>query len=293
VRVIGCLPRDENLRIPSRHLGLLTVEENPLSLDFLDHLVTVLRDRIDFGLLWEAAAMRPGDGLSERRQKAAGRPRRSPVPIAVARDAAFCFVYEDNLRRLREAGAALVEFSPLQDADLPHGSAGLYLPGGYPEAFADTLAANVAMKATIREAVDRGLPVYAECGGFLYLTRGIYDTTRDPAAFHEFAGVFPTTARMLPRRKALGYREVELAGDTLLGPAGTVLRGHEFHYSEVEEMPPTVARLYRVRRPGEELGMEGYQIGNCLASYVHLHFGSCPGAAAAFVTSCRRFARRK
>jgi cobyrinic acid a,c-diamide synthase len=205
--------------------------------------------------------------------------------VAVARDAAFCFVYEDNLRLLREAGAELVEFSPLADKSLPDGVCGVYLPGGYPELFAETLAANGAMKRSIKDVIEAGMPVYAECGGFIYLTRGVDE--------HDFVGIYPTTTRMLPKRKALGYREIELMADAIIGLAGTVARGHEFHYSEMAPMPEPVERLYRVRRQGVDLGAEGYRYKNCMASYVHLHFGSCPGLAAALVGSCREFESKK
>jgi len=153
----------------------------------------------------------------------------TPVSIAVARDEAFCFVYEDNLRLLRQAGAEIVEFSPLKDSSLPQGIGGMYLPGGYPELHAEALAANVPVKTAIREAVEKGMPLYAECGGFIYLTRGL-----EGEAQASFAGIFPVSTRMLPRRKALGYREVEFLADSVIGPKGTVARGHEFHYSETE-----------------------------------------------------------
>jgi cobyrinic acid a,c-diamide synthase len=204
-----------------------------------------------------------------------------PVRIAVARDEAFCFVYEDNLRLLREAGAEVVEFSPLRDPRLPEGIRGIYLPGGYPELFADTLAGNWGLKQEIRGAIEAGMPVYAECGGFIYLTQGI------PA--NDFVGIFPVAVRMLPKRKALGYRQVELSADSIFGPKGTIARGHEFHYSEAEEMPDDLARVYRVSRKGVDLGLEGYRYRNCIASYIHLHFGSCPEIAEAFVNSCMRF----
>jgi cobyrinic acid a,c-diamide synthase len=199
-----------------------------------------------------------------------------PVRIAVARDAAFCFVYEDNLRLLRDAGAEIVEFSPLADSKLPEGIGGIYLPGGYPELFADTLAANSRMKEQIRAAIEGDMPAYAECGGFIYLT-------------DNFVGIFPVTTRMLPRRKALGYREVELTADAPIGRKGAVARGHEFHYSEMDEMPAGVERIYRVRKNGSDLGMEGYRYKNCLTSYIHLHFSSCPEMAKTFVDSCRTF----
>jgi len=275
VRVLGCIPRDERLGIPSRHLGLVTVEENPLPDDFRDRLAATIGEHVDL----EGLLSLPQNNLRRPEGEDVGAgPRACPnkVQIGVARDQAFCFVYPDNLRLLREAGAEIVEFSPLHDSCLPPGIAGLYLPGGYPELFADALAANLGMTEAIRGAVEAGMPVYAECGGFIYLTEN-------------FVGVFPVTTRMLPRRKALGYREVELAADSPVGPKGTVARGHEFHYSEMDEMPGSVERLYRVRRNGTELGMEGYRHRNCLASYVHLHFGSCPQMAEAFVNNCTRF----
>ena len=275
IPVFGCLPRDEQLRIPSRHLGLITAQENPLTPEFLDHLATVMEQNLDMdGILTATAG-----------PASLGAPRDEPVlplstRIAVARDAAFCFVYEENLRLLREAGAEIVAFSPLSDSALPEGSAGIYLPGGYPELFAEQLGANEPMKRAIRSAVEADIPLYAECGGFIYLTQGI-------TPLHKFVGLFPVTARMLPRRKALGYREVELTADSLLGPKGTMARGHEFHYSEITEMPPEIERCYRIRKQGVDLGEEGFLHRNCLASYVHLHFGSNPGMAKSFVAACR------
>lgn len=291
VRALGFIPRDERLHVPSRHLGLLTAEENPLPGAFLDHLAEVVKAHVDLGLLWALGNPQPTDqplpfGVGQALTSDV--PCQGLTPIAVAHDAAFCFVYEDNLRLLREAGGEIVDFSPLRDERLPDGIGGIYLPGGYPEVFADALAANGEMKTAIRSAVEAGMPVYAECGGFIYLTQGMRGQDLTP-----FTGVFPVITRMLPRRKALGYREVELAGDTILGKKGTVARGHEFHYSEMEEMPPEVERLYRVRKSGADLGMEGYRYRNCLASYVHLHFGSCPEVAAAFVESCMKFKKSR
>ena len=292
-KALGFIPRDERLHIPSRHLGLLTAEENPLPGEFLDHLAEVIKEHVDLGLLWAAG----GAGSASRELPFDERPVAAPagetVRIAVARDEAFCFVYEDNLRLLREAGAELVPFSPLRDDLLPGDIGGIYLPGGYPEVFADTLQDNRSIRGKIRNAVEAEMPVYAECGGFIYLTEGVVDTKNETESFHELLGIIPVTTRMLPRRKALGYREIVLTDDALLGPKGTIARGHEFHYSEMGEMPSPVQRLYRVRKSGVDLGAEGYAYKNCLASYIHLHFGSNSGMAAAFVESCRRFDKEK
>lgn len=282
VKVVGCIPRDERLSIASRHLGLVTADENPLSPPFLDALAEVTEEYLDVDLLLSLAAEQTG--LSGRAESPEGKPL---ARIAVARDEAFCFVYEDNLRLLREAGAEITEFSPLRDWEIPSCD-GIYLPGGYPELFADRLAANTGMKRSLRAAMEKGMPVYAECGGFIYLSRGV--VSDGTFAISEFTGTFPVATSMLPRRKALGYREVMLERDTPIGPQGLAARGHEFHYSEMEPMPESVARCYRVRRRGGEGEPEGYLSGSCLASYIHLHFGSCPEIATNFVAACRKFA---
>lgn len=321
--VFGCIPRDAEVAIPSRHLGLCTAEDNPLSDEFVARLAQIMEENLDLDALVDGGG-KCGDGLGAeasdlefqiRAQAGSGtaavRTATSegtgagtldapapgagnmavadgagrPVRIAVARDAAFCFCYPDNLRLLEESGAELSFFSPLDDAALPEGTCGLYLPGGYPELFAERLAANAALKEEIRKAVEGELPVYAECGGFIYLTEGVANGD----SLQPFVGIFPVTTRMLPRRKALGYREVKLLGDSIIGSAGTVARGHEFHYSEMEEMPPHVERLYRVNRKGVVLQDEGFRYKNCLASYIHLHFGSSPALAESFVQNCRTY----
>ena len=276
--LVGAIMADTGLQLPSRHLGLTTVEDAPLSADFLGHLTEVIERSLNLDRLLSIAASQDLPPVSAVQRGEAD------TVIAVARDRAFCFVYEENLELLRVSGARIAEFSPLEDPDLPAGTDGIYLPGGYPELHGERLAHNAAMKKAIKAAVDSGMPVYAECGGLIYLTKGCHLNGR----FMEFAGVFPCEARMLPKRKALGYREIRLTGDSILGAAGASARGHEFHYSEIGSMPPEVKRIYSVSRKGETLGEEGYSLLNCLASYIHLHFGSNPKMAEAFVARCRR-----
>jgi len=299
VAVFGCIPRDDSLGIPSRHLGLVTVEDNPSAPDYLERLADLAEKNLDLAGLAaieisaSSAAVcskggekpMPASGgvpLFEKGRAGGG----APVRIAVARDAAFCFVYEDNLRLLREAGAELVPFSPLADVRLPAAIHGIYLPGGYPELYAGRLAANSAMKAAVRNAVEAGMPVYAECGGLIYLTRGMEAGEGAPPA--DFVGIFPVWARMLPKRKALGYRQVEFGPCYGGAAAGGSARGHEFHYSEIGAMPDSIERCYKVSRQGVELGSEGFRYRNCLASYIHLHFGSNPSIATDFVEACRK-----
>jgi len=276
--LFGCIPRDELLAIPSRHLGLVTAEDNPLSTGFVDRLAQMAEECLDLdalaGLGFESAQAADCSRLVGRAAP--------PVRIAVARDAAFCFCYADNPRLLREAGAETVFFSPLDDCGLPPDISGIYLPGGYPELHAERLSANVGLKRAIKSAIDADMPVYAECGGLIYLSEGLEDAG-------DFVGAFPARARMLPKRKALGYRQVEIRAGSIIGPAGTVARGHEFHYSEIGTLPDDIHRHYRVTRQDRELAVEGYCCRNCLASYIHLHFGSNPAIAPAFVTACRRY----
>ena len=282
----GCIPRDESLVIPSRHLGLVTAEDNPLSDEFIGRLADMAEQHLDLdrmsGLGFDSAQPVKVTNVRCQKRLVSGKPL---VKIAVARDTAFCFMYEDNLRLLREAGAELAFFSPLSDIALPSGSNGIYLPGGYPELYAEVLAENGSMKEAIRTAVAADMPVYAECGGFVYLTEGI-----DAAGNHastDFVGIFPVRCRMLSRRKALGYRQAELRENTIIGAEGALVRGHEFHYSEISAMPEEVDCCYRVSRQGVTLGFEGFRIRNCLASYLHLHFGSNRNIAETFVAACR------
>jgi cobyrinic acid a,c-diamide synthase len=210
----------------------------------------------------------------------------------VARDAAFCFYYPDNFELLEQAGAQLHLFSPLAGEGFPEDSAGLYLGGGYPELYGEILASRKDFLAAIRRAVHQGMPVYAECGGLMVLSRFI--ETLDKKR-HLMAGLLPFGTRMLPRRKALGYTEVVLSGPCLLGEAGLILRGHEFHYSEIveEEAGPALIFAYRIHaRKFENNRPEGYTVGSALASYVHLHWGSAPEAPASFVGRCREYRAR-
>jgi cobyrinic acid a,c-diamide synthase len=289
ISCFGCIPRDESLAIPSRHLGLVTAEDNPLSDEFIGRLADMAECRLDLdrlaGLGFNSLRLRSVQAAqpTSTRLVSGVEPR---VRIAVARDAAFCFMYEDNLRLLQEAGAELTFFSPLGDAALPADIHGIYLPGGYPELYAGQLDKNRCMKKSIRNAVAADMPVYAECGGFVYLTEGIDASDNQSSA--DFVGVFPVRCRMLPHRKALGYRQIELTEDAIIGAKGAIVRGHEFHYSEIGTMPEEVERCYRVSRQGVTLGPEGFRSGSCFASYIHLHFGSNREIATTFVAACKR-----
>jgi cobyrinic acid a,c-diamide synthase len=191
--------------------------------------------------------------------------------IGIARDAAFCFYYHDNLELLRRLGAELVEFSPIADTALPPDLDGIYLGGGYPELHADALSANEPMRAAFVHLAANDSPVYAECGGFMYLMQAIVDIE---GRSWPMAGIFPTVARMQKRLAKLGY--IEVAG----------ARGHEFRYSTMDPIPETIARAYA--EPAE-----GYRVNSVLGSYIHLHFLSCPGFAEGFVQECAQWRASK
>ncbi len=296
IPVLGGLPREDGLTIPERHLGLVTSDEVLLDRTWQEAAANLMERCIDLDAIL-AATHYSGEATEATSAGDADVSGCTPVPIAVARDAAFCFYYADNIDLLREAGAEVRYFSPLAGQPVPPDAAGLYLGGGYPELFAEQLSSHAAVLESVRLAASLGMPVYAECGGLMFLGRDIetVDGTRWP-----MVGILPFSTRMLKRRKALGYTEVELLRSCLLGEAGLRLRGHEFHYSEIvsrdeplgdsswKGQEPEQIYLLR-RRKFEDTRREGYLAGSVLASYIHLHWGSAPEAAASFVQRCRDF----
>ncbi|WP_437590361.1 cobyrinate a,c-diamide synthase [Sorangium sp. So ce1000] len=237
--VVGGLPRDEAQRFPERHLGLRTADEAALPEERLDHWGAQAEAWIGLDALLEIARSAPPlPSASEATTAPAGaaiaagaQPRRARIGVAF--DEAFHFYYADNLRRLEAAGAELVRFSPIRDARLPDVDA-LYLGGGYPEVHAERLADNAALRAEIRAFAGRGGPIYAECGGLMYLTESI--RTLDGRA-HPMVGLVPAEAVMCEKLQALGYVEVETQARTILGGAGLRFRGHQFRYSELRPSP--------------------------------------------------------
>lgn len=291
IPVLGGIPREASIQIPERHLGLVTADEMHLSAQWQDHLIRLVERYVDLDFILRKAFHEHELPPAEPEGPEAGTP--VSVPIGVARDAAFCFYYQDNLELLRRAGARLLFFSPLAGESPPAESAGLYLGGGYPELFAERISQNNGFLESVRNAASSGMPIYAECGGLMVLSRFIetHEGRRYP-----MVGVLPLGTRMLTRRRALGYTEVRLMRTCLLGEAERSLRGHEFHYSEIVEPEddPSLKFAYQLlKRKQKGVCEEGYMVGSVLASYIHLHWGSEPGAAASLVSRCVDYLARR
>lgn len=282
VPVVGGLPVAAEHRFPGRHLGLRTAEADAIPDDLLRPWGELVEGWVDVPAVLEiarrAAPLPPAPDLP-----GPPGPVARAVRIGVAQDEAFHFYYADNLARLEAAGAELVRFSPVRDAAVPAVD-GLYLGGGYPELAAGALAGNAAMLASIRALAAASGPIYAECGGLMYLADAI--RTADGAR-HPMVGLIPGEVAVRDRLQALGYVEVVTRGPTILGPAGLRFRGHQFRYSDFVALPDGSDRRYDVRRRRDGLASpEGYATRNVLASYVHAHWASCPEAAGGFVRAC-------
>ncbi|HEY2428574.1 MAG TPA: cobyrinate a,c-diamide synthase [Acidimicrobiales bacterium] len=273
VPVLGVLRRDPELRWRDRHLGLVPVVERPeevgRALTRLAQAVAAGCDLEGIERVARSAAARPTAPLPRARPRPGAR-----VPVAVASGPAFSFAYPDNGEALVEAGAELVPFDPLSDQHLPPGTVGLVAGGGFPEVFASELARNRPLLADVRDRLAAGVVTWAECGGLLWLSRSL-----DGAPM---AGVLPCDARMTDAL-TLGYRSGAVRVDSPLGPAGTPVRGHEFHYSAVSPAGEAVATS---GRSGPARG--GFAGATLVASYLHVHLGGAPQLAERFVAAAAR-----
>ena len=301
--VLGYLPSDPDLALPERHLGLVEPDDSPDFGRAAAALAAAVEAHVDLDALLAIAGSAPGlpaaageaccpsgaatdDAAGADPLNAAERPRR----VAVARDPAFSFYYEDNFDAMCESGLEPVFFSPLADNALPSGISGLYLGGGYPELHASALGRNAAMRDSIRRAAAAGLPVFSECGGYLYLLESLEDL--DGAA-HPGCCILPGRARMGRKLAALGYREGRTLRDTVLGPAGTELSGHVFHYSRVEGAVGVLSLGLPAAagsgKPACAPEADGSARGLVFGSYLHLHFARNRQALENFAAACRAF----
>jgi cobyrinic acid a,c-diamide synthase len=280
--VLGSLPNEPALVVPERHLGLVPAAEGGVSMGTLDRLADLVAQRFDL-----AAIRRIAESARPLPQLPSGEVHALPsaVRIGVAQDRAFGFYYQDTIDVLRECGAEIVPFSPLDDEKLPANVDGLYVGGGFPELYATELARNDGLRRAVQDHARQSRPIYAECGGLMTLGRRL--TTFEGHVLPMF-GLLPLESRMQRERLTIGYREIESLRPSPLMPAGTRVRGHEFHWS-VADPPPDSIAAYRIVTDDR---LEGFSIGATLGSYVHLNLAGAPRVARRFVASCAESSRK-
>jgi len=278
IKVLGYLPKNKDITIPERHLGLTMLNKRKIVESIVPALTEEIIEHIDLELLVKIAKdISPLPAYT--RNIFPTSIQSGKVSIGVAKDDAFCFYYEDNLDILRSLGAELVYFSPLNDIQLPVVD-GLYFGGGFPELFGSNIESNISMRTWVTHASNLGMPIYAECGGMLYLMDAII--TPEEKTSH-MVGLIHGEARLQPRLNRLGYCTATMLEDNILGQKGTSIRGHRFHWSNLENAPePNAYQL----NDNEKVG---FIQPNLLASYIHFHFGSQISLAQGFVKSCCQY----
>ncbi len=302
--VLGVLRRDEAVTIPDRHLGLIPAEELPNLHAAIDKLADLAAVAFDWERLLPMLAATSDEG-AEGSEQLLGRyslpylsitkkndyvnsfGKQFGVRIAVARDRAFNFYYQDNLDLLAQLGAQLVFWSPVDDAVFPDNVQGLYFGGGFPEVFAKELSDNVVIREAVKSAIVAGMPTYAECGGLMYLCDSIVDFDGNS---WEGVGVLQSSAEM-GKRLTLGYRETVVVRDSSVLSSGDMVCGHEFHRSQLTVEPTNpVYHSWRYGKRGEvEQVGEGWGVYQVHAAYLHLHWGSRPDIPARFLQRCAEF----
>ncbi len=269
IPVLGVLPKEAALHLPERHLGLVPVGEGGLLEGFIDTLSQLVSKHIDLEQVERIMLGAPDlDESFLVPRSSQPKVQENKFRLGLALDEAFLFYYQDALDLAKRMNFIVVPFSPLHDMTLPPDLDGIFIGGGFPELHLNRLSKNLTFLDSLRSYAASGKPVYAECGGYMYLGRSITDFEG-----REFplAGLIPMKAEMTTRLQGIGYRRGVLHEDTFLGPRGTTVQGHEFHYSRVifdQEFPPA----YELFKGDQSARMEGYAQDNIVASYLHLHF---------------------
>lgn len=276
--VLGAIRKDALLGVPERYLGLIPTTEGSVADAYFEAAEQAVSQGVDLDRLMrliDAPELAPRQDDQEDPFPSSAEPARAR--IAVARDRAFSFYYQDNLDLLEAYGAEIVPFSPLEDASLPEGATAVYIGGGFPELFASELSANTALHAALKTAQARGLPIYAECGGLMFLGQSL--EAADGQRYAQ-AGLIPLSSTLANARLSVGYREARARWESLLMRSGEQVRAHEFHWSRLETPVQEGTAAYAVgaadARGARPPALEGYAQGSLLASYLHLHFAGLP-----------------
>lgn len=285
VPVVGALPRDSDVRLPERHLGLVPTTEKPDLKRRLDKISGLVKSNVDLnGILEISKAAPPLHEVPLRRVK-----RKKSVRIGVAYDEAFNFYYQDALDMLSAMGAELGFFSPLHDRRLSDDFDGLYIGGGFPEILAKELESNQSMRSSIKEKVEQNLPVFAECGGLMYLTRSITDFE---GAHYPMIGILDCETQMV-RKLTLNYTQASVLKENILTKPGASIKGHEFHHSRLDSVPSDASFVYLMKRGiGIDSGRDGWVEYNTLAQYMHINFAASTRFASNFIKTCSQYNRK-
>ncbi|KJS48457.1 cobyrinate a,c-diamide synthase [Desulfosporosinus sp. BICA1-9] len=289
IPVLGVLPKELSLHLPERHLGLIPVGEGGLLEGFIETLSDLITKHVDLDQVESIMLAAPefsSESFSSHETKKTAtcsvnnssilEPNSNPAPqaqqnkfrLGLARDEAFLFYYQDALDLAERLDSIIVPFSPLHDHALPKDLDGIILGGGFPELHLNRLSENSSFIDSLRAYAASGKPIYAECGGYMYLGNSIKDFEGNELPM---VGLIPMKAEMTKRLQGIGYRKGVFREDNFLGPRGTTVQGHEFHYSRViydKDYPPA----YELFKAGQGDRLEGYARDNLVASYLHLHF---------------------
>lgn len=291
IPVIGAVPRQRREEFPERHMGLTPFHEHPEAEQAIESSAKLAEQYLDLDAIWNVAQTTPDIPEREHRgENLTLSESGESVTIGVIRDRAFQFYYPDNLEALERGGAKLCELNALRDRALPDDLDALYIGGGFPETQAAELAANESFCGSIRTAVDRGLPVYAECGGLIYLGRSLAIGGRR----FPMTGVLPLDFVLEKKPQAHGYTVLETGDSGEFLDKGVVIRGHEFHYSRAEHIDEPYRLAYQVKRgTGIDGRGDGFLKRNVLAAYTHIHALATPEWAPAVIRKAREYRRRK
>ena len=288
IPVVASIPRNQILHIPSRHLGLITTQEKNTQKRQLTKIANIMAKSIDMPMI--LSILKKPKPITTAVKPLSKKP--AITTIAVAQDASFNFYYPANLEALRSHGANLKFFSPVKDKKIPTCD-GLYIGGGFPEVLADLLAKNQPMKKSIKKLAQQDMPVYAECGGLMYLTKSISSDNKR----HKMVGLFDADTVMTDKM-TLNYTRGTLSAKTVISEAAHSVHGHEFHYSQLENVPSDSKFAYELEI-GQGIGdhRDGLIQNNTLASYGHVYFASSPSSssssfAASFVNNCKRYSKK-
>lgn len=288
LEIFGVLYRNQEIKIPDRHLGLIPTQEISEIKQIFDQLAQLAQHSFNWSKLLPLLKTQKSTTLQDRKienklSTFQGEVKQlKKIRIAVAYDSAFNFYYQDNFDILENLGAEIYFWSPLKDTNLPENIQGIYLGGGFPEVFAAQLSHNKKASSSLKKAILKGIPTYAECGGLMYLSEGIKDFKGN---LWEMVGILPAHS-IMTSKLTLGYRQVISLQDNIFSTKNTIIWGHEFHRSQMSNFPDNPLLRLKNCYSDEICSYQGWKIHQVYASYIHLHFATCQPQLIRFLSHC-------